>query len=218
MKLLGVPGKGALIWWRYNTFSPKTYPRCSLVDFFLSLQIEHWPRGATSGASSNSAAKDDRFDAAMTKFTGDSTKGTTLPLDHANSWSVGQFGHQLQSFHCPSTKTFMATQIAFTPSLCTSKFSSRLCSGCNKQVKCDPQKFFHDNNNTPEQRSRINQVNYVKISLYQLSCISFCFFCIKNDLQLWEEVRSEIHFLKAETAQGAGLIGIPKSEVQRWNI
>ena len=31
--------------------------------FFLNLQIEHWPRGATSGASSNSAA--------MTKFTGE---------------------------------------------------------------------------------------------------------------------------------------------------
>lgn len=63
MKLLGVPGKGALIWWRYNTFSPKTYPRCYLVDVFHNLQIEHWPRGATSGASSNSAA--------MTKFTGE---------------------------------------------------------------------------------------------------------------------------------------------------
>ena len=71
-----------------------------------------------------------------------------------------QFGHQLQSFHCPSTKTFMATQIVFTSSLCTSKFSSGLCSGQVATSRSNVTlKNLDDNNNTPEQRSRINQVN-----------------------------------------------------------
>lgn len=100
------------------------------------------------------------------------TKGTTLPLDHANSWSVGQFGHQLRSFHCPSTKTFMATQIF----------------GWQQQ---------HTWTEISHQSSQLRKNITLPIQLYLV-----LFFLHHHDLQLWEEVRSEIHFLKAETAQG----------------
>lgn len=178
MKLLGVPGKGALIWWRYNTFSPKTYPRCYLVDVFHNLQIEHWPRGATSGASSNSAA--------MTKFTGEccwTHQGhypTSWPRKLLECWAIWS-----------STSVILQRKHSWQP------------------------KYLDDNNNTPEQRSRINQVNYVKISLYQFSCISFCFFCITMTSSFekrWGQ-RSTSSRQKQRRVDWH-----PESEVQRWNI
>ena len=127
----------------------------------------------------------------------------------------------LKSVSLPFNKDIHGNPL-LPPSLCT-KFSSRFCSG---QVATRMSKFGrqqqHTSTEISHQSSQLRQ-KYHSTRLYQSSCMSFCFFPREHhnwhhhDLQLWEEVRSEIHFLRS-----TGLIGIPfwdpESEVQRWNI